>query len=93
MERYNIGTLRRIIKQDFLLFSGHKENKGNKKQIIDALHLGPYHHGHPWGTVSQWPGFHWAGHPSRHGGWTGYPSLGGWHKSHISKKELEKVST
>lgn len=90
MEPNNIGVLRRIIKQDFLLFSGHKENKGNKKQIIDALHLGPYHHGHPWGTVSQWPGFHWAGHPSRHGGWTGYPSLGGWHKSHISKKNSKK---
>lgn len=83
-------TLRRIIKQALFLFPGHKEKKGNKKQIIDALHLGPYHHGHPWGTVSQWPGYHWAGHPSRHGGWTGYPSVGGWHKSHISKTNSKK---
>lgn len=55
--------------------------------MIDAFHLGPYHHGHPWGTVSHWPGFHWGGQPAYHGGWTGYPILGGWHRSRISKKD------
>ncbi|KAK2572873.1 hypothetical protein P5673_001874 [Acropora cervicornis] len=69
---------------------GHTGVKGKKKQVIDAYHLGPYHHGHPWGTVSQWPGYHWGGHVGYHGGWTGYPSLGGWHKSHISKMSSKK---
>ena len=69
---------------------GHKSSRGNKKQVIDAYHLGPYHHGHPWGTISHWPGFHWEGHVAHHGGWTGYPSLGGWHRSHIPKKESKK---
>ena len=40
--------------------------------------------------MSQWPGFHWGGHPSRHAGWTGYPSVGGWHKSHIPRKEKKE---
>lgn len=69
---------------------GHSEVKGKKKQVIDAYHLGPYHRGHPWGTVSQWPGYHWGGHLGYHGGWTGYPSLGGWHKSHISNRNSKK---
>ena len=63
---------------------GRNSHRGNKKQVIDAFHLGPYHHGHPWGTMSHWPGYHWGG--GHHGGWTGYPILGGWHRSHISKK-------
>lgn len=74
-------------------------NKNHKKHIIDAIHLGPYHHGHSWGTVNAWPGISWpwsggwgvgAGFPAYHG-WTGYPSFG-IRKSKIGGKSNGKTS-
>lgn len=39
--------------------------------------------------MSHWPGYHWTRPVAFHGGWTGYPSLGGWHRSQIAKTSLK----